>query len=93
MRFYENNWWNIFVEELEKDDRAVYFGNCIGLTDKCEPARYSDHSRFFGAYMDLSNYTADKFLNVSWIDLAPKPKYIYQTISRKRNERTTKQHK
>jgi glycosyltransferase involved in cell wall biosynthesis len=64
MRFYNNNWWNIIVNNLENEERAVYYCRCKPLdTDLKIINRPS-----WGAYLELEGKeTPHTILLPSWI--------------------------
>jgi glycosyltransferase involved in cell wall biosynthesis len=67
MRFYENNWWDEFATNLEIDDRAVYCGNCIPLSDNGKIIKKYKLSKTYGAFVKFDQCNPSEILDPKWI--------------------------
>jgi glycosyltransferase involved in cell wall biosynthesis len=69
MRFYNNNWWEEFVKELEKDDRAVYCGNCLPLDETGIIIEKYNKIKSFGAFVNFEECNPSDILEPTWITI------------------------
>lgn len=71
MRFYDNNWWNVFVNHLEKNDRAVYSGRCLDLDSHGMIKNHNQSA--FGAFINFENCIPSQVLEPTWITINHEP--------------------
>jgi glycosyltransferase involved in cell wall biosynthesis len=65
MRFYHNNWWNVFIDCLKKNDRAVYSGNCLELNKEGFIKEGDDKG--YGAFVHFENCLPTHVMEPAWI--------------------------
>lgn len=71
MRFYNNNWWIVILNELKRDERALYCCKCRPLDSDLNliPDKPS-----FGAYIEFDQASNSKHvLSAQWIRKDPDP--------------------
>lgn len=65
MRFYNNNWWQLIIENLEKNKQAIFCTYCRPLDVYGNDIKNRPH---FGAYIDFLGINGPKFvLSPIWI--------------------------
>ncbi|MFT4073016.1 MAG: glycosyltransferase family 2 protein [Dysgonamonadaceae bacterium] len=75
MRFYNNNWWNIIVNNLKNEERALYYCRCKPLDSTLKIINRPS----WGAYLELDGQeTPHTILSPSWIrgDISPKEEIL-----------------